>query len=284
MFINRLKTLFLISFLVSLFMWFGYTLNSTSGMLVAGGIAIAMSFFSYWFSASMVLKHYNAKVVTASSNPRLYNLVRRMTENANLPMPKVYIINSDQPNAFATGRNHNHAAVAFTTGILEILNDNELSGVIAHELGHVKHYDILISTIASVFVTAIMFLRNFAYFVPRNNDDRRSSSNSLLVLIIAPIAATILNFAVSRQREYMADRAGADYSGNPLYLRDALKKLEYYSRVTPMRKADNATAHMFIVNPLASIPKSLSNLFSTHPSTEERMKRLEKLAIERGLY
>ncbi|MDY5305714.1 zinc metalloprotease HtpX, partial [Fusobacterium gastrosuis] len=251
------------------------------GLLIAG----AMSFYSYWFSDKMVIKAYRAQEVDATTNPRLYNLVKKLSQNADLPMPKVYIIPERQPNAFATGRNPSHAAVACTQGLLDLMSDNELAGVVAHELGHVKHRDILISTIAATFAGAIANISRFLPYAGRsNNRDNRNNNGGLAILmaLLAPLAASVIQMTISRRREFMADRAGAEISGNPLYLRDALGKLEEYSQRISMSNTRNpSTAHMFIVNPFAGL-RGIQNLFRTHPSTYDRMRELEKLAIEKG--
>ena len=253
------------------------------GLLIAGG----MSFFSYWNSDKLVLSSYRAQEVTEVNNPRLYRMVQNLAKNAGLPMPKIYIIPEQQPNAFATGRDPQHAAVACTQGLLEIMNDEELSGVLGHELGHVKHRDILISTIAATFAGAIS---NIARFLPyygagtrrrRNDDNGGTAALAMLLSLLAPIGALIIQMSISRKREFMADRAGAEFSGNPLYLRNALVKLETYSQRIQMNNRNPAYSHMFIVNPLAGL-SGLANLFRTHPSTEERISELEKMARNKG--
>lgn len=284
MFENSLKTGLLMTGLVALFIAIGGLFGQEGalmGLILAGG----MSFFSYWFSDKMVLSAYKGREVTENNDPRLYRMVRNLAQNAGLPMPKVYIIPEQQPNAFATGRNPQHAAVACTEGLLQIMNDQELAGVIAHELGHIKHRDILISTIAATFAGAIS---NIARFLPysvgrsrRRNDNGGTAALAMLLSILAPIGALIIQMSISRKREFMADRAGAEFSGNPLYLRNALEKLETYSRGIHMRNQNPAYSHMFIVNPLAGLG-GLANLFRTHPSTEERIRELEKLAKNKG--
>lgn len=285
MFMNSIKTGFLMFGLVFLFTFIGGLLGNQDGALIGLLIAGAMSFYSYWFSDKMVIKAYRAQEVDATTNPRLYNLVKRLSQNADLPMPKVYIIPERQPNAFATGRNPNHAAVACTQGLLDLMSDNELAGVVAHELGHVKHRDILISTIAATFAGAIANISRFLPYAGRsNNRDNRNNNGGLVILmaLLAPLAASVIQMTISRRREFMADRAGAEISGNPLYLRDALGKLEEYSQRISMSNTRNpSTAHMFIVNPFAGL-KGIQNLFRTHPSTYDRMRELEKLAIEKG--
>ena len=285
MFANSLKTGMLMFTLIMLFTTIGGLLGNSSGALIGLLIAGGMSFFSYWFSDKMVLSAYNGKEVTELNNPRLYRMVKNLAANAKLPMPKVYIIPERQPNAFATGRNPQHAAVACTEGLLEIMNDNELAGVLGHELGHVKHRDILISTIAATFAGAISNIARFLPYFGNLGDSRRRRNNTgtlMLFSFLAPIGAAIIQMSISRSREFMADRAGAEFSGNPLYLRDALNKLEAYSHNVAMSKQNPAYSHMFIVNPLSGI-KGLADLFRTHPATSDRIKELEKMAYDKHL-
>ncbi len=285
MFANSLKTGMLMFALIMLFTTIGGLLGNSSGALIGLLIAGGMSFFSYWFSDKMVLSAYNGKEVTELNNPRLYRMVKNLAANAKLPMPKVYIIPERQPNAFATGRNPQHAAVACTEGLLEIMNDNELAGVLGHELGHVKHRDILISTIAATFAGAISNIARFLPYFGNSGDSRRRRNNTgtlMLFSFLAPFAAAIIQMSISRRREFMADRAGAEFSGNPLYLRDALNKLESYSHNIPMTKQNPAYSHMFIINPLSGL-QGLADLFRTHPSTSDRIKELEKMAYDKNL-
>ena len=285
MFANSLKTGMLMFALIMLFTTIGGLLGNSSGALIGLLIAGGMSFFSYWFSDKMVLSAYNGKEVTELNNPRLYRMVKNLAANAKLPMPKVYIIPERQPNAFATGRNPQHAAVACTEGLLEIMNDNELAGVLGHELGHVKHRDILISTIAATFAGAISNIARFLPYFRNSEDSRRRRHNTgtpMLFSFLAPLAAAIIQMSISRRREFMADRAGAEFSGNPLYLRDALNKLESYSHNIPMTKQNPAYSHMFIINPLSGL-QGLADLFRTHPSTSDRIKELEKMAYDKNL-
>ncbi len=278
---NSLKTGFLMFALVALFTAVGGALGNQTGALIGLLIAGGMSFFSYWFSDKIVLSSYKGQEVTELNNPRLYKMVRNLAQTANLPMPKVYIIPERQPNAFATGRNPNNSAVACTQGLLEMMNDNELAGVIAHELGHIKHRDILISTIAATFAGAIANIARFLPYMSSSNDRRRRNGNvaiAILFSVLAPIAAMIIQMSISRKREFMADRAGAEISGNPLYLRDALQKLESYSQNIAMGKQNPAYSHMFIVNPFAGL-SGLQNLFRTHPPTSERIRELEKMSV-----
>lgn len=285
MFMNSLKTGFLIFALVTLFTFIGGLLGNENGALIGLLIAGAMSFYSYWFSDKMVIKAYRAQEINVNSNPRLYNIVKKLAASADLPMPKVYIIPERQPNAFATGRNPKNAAVACTQGLLDLMNDNELAGVMAHELGHVKHRDILISTIAATFAGAIANISRFLPYASRTNSRNNRNNNgglAILIALLGPVAASIIQMTISRKREFMADRAGAEISGNPLYLRDALEKLENYSHKISMSRNQNpATAHMFIVNPFTNL-KGLQNLFRTHPTTLDRVRELEKLAIQKG--
>ena len=284
MFMNTLKTGFLMFILIILFVIVGQVLGGPRGALLGLLLAGGMSFYSYWFSDTMVIKAYHGREVTLQNNPELYKTVQRLANNAQLPMPKVYILPERQPNAFATGRNPQNAAVACTAGLLELMDNNELSGVIAHELGHIKHRDILISTIAATFAGAISYIITILpYFQNNSRNNRRNNPvGTLLIALLAPMAASIIQMSISRKREYMADKAGAEFSGNPLYLRNALKKLEYYSHDISMSKENPATAHMFIVNPLSHFD-NLKNLFSTHPSTSDRIRELEKMAREKNL-
>ena len=284
MFMNTLKTGFLMFILIVLFVIVGQVFGGSQGALLGLLIAGGMSFYSYWFSDKMVIKAYNGREVTLQNNPELYKLVQRLASNAQLPMPKVYILPERQPNAFATGRNPQNAAVACTAGLLNLMDNNELSGVIAHELGHIKHRDILISTIAATFAGAISYIITILPYFQNNsrNTKRNNPAGTILIAFLAPLAASVIQMSISRKREYMADRAGAEFSGNPLYLRNALKKLEYYSYNISMSKENPATAHMFIINPLSSFDK-LKNLFSTHPSTNDRIRKLEKMAKEKHL-
>ena len=284
MFMNTLKTGFLMFILIILFVIVGQVLGGPRGALLGLLLAGGMSFYSYWFSDTMVIKAYYGREVTLQNNPELYKTVQRLANNAQLPMPKVYILPERQPNAFATGRNPQNAAVACTAGLLELMDNNELSGVIAHELGHIKHRDILISTIAATFAGAISYIITILpYFQNNSRNNRRNNPvGTLLIALLAPMAASIIQMSISRKREYMADKAGAEFSGNPLYLRNALKILEYYSHNISMSKENPATAHMFIVNPLSHFD-NLKNLFSTHPSTSDRIRELEKMAREKNL-
>jgi heat shock protein HtpX len=278
---NAMRTTFLMALMTVLFVLVGRAIGGQSGMVLAFGMAVAMNFFSYWFSDKIVLAMYHAKPVTEAESPEIHSIVRMLVTKAQMPMPKVYVIPGDSPNAFATGRNANHAAVAVTEGILKIMDRNELSGVLGHELSHVLHHDILISAIAATFAGAISMLATMARWAMifgggRDNDrDRGNPLASILLMILAPLAAMLIQMAVSRSREYGADEGGAKLCGNPLYLASALKKLERGSQMIPM-DAQPSTAHMFIVNPLTG--GGLMNLFRTHPPTEERIARLEAMA------
>lgn len=283
---NTFKTTFLLSLLTMLLVAMGGAVGGQGGMIVAFLMAAVMNFGSYWYSDKIVLRMYNASEITREIHPSFYGMVERLAGRAGLPMPKVYIIPDDSPNAFATGRNPEHAAVAATEGILRILTPDELEGVMAHELAHVKNRDILISTIAATFAGAISMIGSMlqwgAMFGAGRGDDEDGGGiggmvGSLALAIIAPIAAMLIQMAVSRSREYMADASGAEICGRPLALADALGKLHNASQAVPMLAARPATAHMFIVNPLTG--GGLASLFSTHPPMEERIARLEALAI-----
>lgn len=283
---NRFKTTLLLTLLTLLMVAMGSAIGGKSGMVFAFFMACAMNFFSYWFSDKIVLKMYGAREITETENPAFYGMIRRLATQGGLPMPRVYVIPSDSPNAFATGRNPNHAAVAATEGILRILSTEELEGVMAHELAHVKNRDILVSTIAATFAGAISMLGNMLQWAAmfgggRSDDDEGAGGmiGGLAMAIIAPIAAMLIQMAVSRSREYLADESGARICGNPQALANALKKLQMGSQMIPMQQASPASAHLFIVNPLTG--GALLNLFSTHPPMEERIARLEQMAYNR---
>ena len=274
---NYIKTLFLLVTLTVILVGAGAYLGGKQGMTIALVFALVMNFFTYWYSDKIVLKIYRAQEVTEAETPELFGIVRRLVQKAGMPMPKVYIIQQDQPNAFATGRNPQHAAVAVTTGIMHILNREELQGVIGHELSHIKNRDILIGTVAATIAGAISYLTYFAMFFGHGDDDDGGNPIiALLLFIIGPIAALIIQMAISRSREYAADQGGAQLAGNPLYLSSALRKLHTASQQIPM-KANPATSHMFIVNPLSG--GRLAKLFSTHPPIEERITRLESMGM-----
>mgnify|MGYP000877788450 CR=1 FL=1 len=284
---NALKTGVLLAALTLLIMWIGRMIGGPGGMMVAFLFALVMNGVSYWFSDKIVLAMYRAKPVTEAEAPELYSIVGRLTAQAGLPMPKLYILPDESANAFATGRNPNHAAVAVTRGLMRILDQGEVEGVLAHELAHVKNRDILISSIAATLAGAIMMLANMARWgmilggMGRSDDDNGGALGLLATVIVAPIAAMMIQLAISRSREYQADVTGASISGKPLGLANALLKLENASRVIPSQ-ASPATAHMFIVNPLSG--KSMAALFSTHPSIPDRVNRLRAMAQERGQY
>ncbi|WP_449413962.1 zinc metalloprotease HtpX [Pandoraea soli] len=277
---NWMKTTLLMAAITALFMVVGGMIGGKQGMMLALAFALAMNFFSYWFSDKMVLRMYNAQQVDETSAPQLYNMVRELSQRAGLPMPKVYLINEDAPNAFATGRNPENAAVAATTGILRVLSDRELRGVMAHELAHVKHRDILISTISATMAGAISALANFAMFFGGRDENGRPSNPiaSIAVAILAPLAASLIQMAISRAREFEADRGGAEISGDPQSLAMALDKIHRYAQGIPFEAAEQhpATAQMMIMNPLSG--GAIANLFSTHPATEERVARLMEMA------
>ena len=280
MFGNWLKTSLLMAAIMALFGLIGSYLGGASGMIMALLFGGVMNVFAYWFSDKMVLRMYNAQEVDEASAPQFYAMVRDLSQRAGLPMPRVYLIDEAQPNAFATGRNPEHAAVAATTGILHLLSARELRGVMAHELAHVQHRDILISTISATMAGAISSLANFAMFFGGRDEDGRPASPiaSLLVALLAPLAATLIQMAISRAREFEADRGGAAISGDPDALADALTKIDAYARGIPMPTAEAhpATAQMMIMNPLSG--GGIAGLFSTHPSTEERVDRLREMA------
>ena len=280
---NIFKTTFLLSLLTLLLVAMGGAVGGKGGMYVAFLMAAAMNFGSYWFSDKIVLRMYNAQEISREMHPSFYGMVERLAGRAGLPMPKVFIIPDESPNAFATGRNPDHAAVAATEGILRVLTPDELEGVMAHELAHVKNRDILISTIAATFAGAISMIGNMlqwgAMFGVGRGDDEDGGGGllgSLAMAIVAPIAAMLIQMAVSRSREYQADASGAEICGRPLALANALGKLHNASQAVPMLAARPATAHMFIVNPLTG--GGLMSLFSTHPPMEERIARLEAMA------
>ena len=280
---NNMKTTLLLATLTAILVVLGDMIGGRSGMMIMFVISMGMNFMSYWYSDKIVLAQYNAQQVTAQSNPKLYGMVERLAKNGNLPMPKVYIIPSDVPNAFATGRNPSHAAVAVTEGIQRLLTDDELEGVLGHELTHVKNRDTLISTIAAMMAGAISMIAQVLQFsaIFGRSDDREGSNPLELIgaIIIAPIAAGLIQMSISRAREFLADEGGGEMCRNPLALASALAKIDYYSKHGALPNANNATAHMFIINPMVGIGESLSNLFSTHPRTEERIAKLKQQAM-----
>ncbi|AGG34673.1 MAG: zinc metalloprotease HtpX [Polynucleobacter sp.] len=282
---NLAKTAILMAAITALFVVVGGMLGGEQGMFMALLIAIGMNFFSYWFSDTMVLKMTNAQQVDERSAPQLYALVQELADKAGLPMPKVFVIEEDAPNAFATGRNPEHASVAATTGILRVLSSRELRGVMAHELAHVKHRDILISTVAATMAGAISALANLAMFAGGRNSEGRQGNPlaSLLVMFLAPLAASLIQMSISRAREYEADRGGAEISADPEALAQALQKIHAYSQGTPFQAIERhpETAQMMIINPLTA--GGVAQLFSTHPPMEERVARLISMA-KNGVY
>ena len=277
---GRLKTFILMLGLMLIFMWVGDIIGGETGKKAAFWAALAMNFVSYFFSDKMVLKQYKAQEVSENRAPELYGIVRSLAEKAGLPMPKVYIIDEKVPNAFATGRNPSHAAVAATSGLLELMNKEEVTGVLAHEMSHVKHYDILTSSIAAVFAGAISMLGNLARGTTTTSrtNTRKGGLSAIIGVVLMPIAATIIRFAISRTREFAADAGAAQLTGHPQWLISALSKLEAYSKQAQMKNVTKSTAHMFIISPLSG--KSLSALFSTHPATKDRIERLENMTRE----
>jgi heat shock protein HtpX len=281
---NSVKTVLLLGLLSGLLLWGGELIGGRNGLYFGLLMAIGMNFFSYFFSDKIALMTYSAQPVTPEQNPYVYNrvapVVSGLAARMNIPMPKLWLIPDDSPNAFATGRNPKHASVAFTTGILSLMSDAEIEGVVAHELGHVLHRDILISSVAATIASAITFLSRMVYFFgPRNRDDEEgggSAFGGLVMMILAPIAALLIQMAISRTREYDADEASAKYTGNPQQLITALQKLDMYSHRIPM-DATPSTAHLFIVQPFTG--ESLQRLFSTHPSTADRINRLQQMMV-----
>ena len=280
---NWMKTAMLMAGITALFMALGGAMGGQSGMLLALGFALVSNFFAYWFSDKIVLRMYNAREVDETSAPQFYTMVRELAERAQLPMPRVYLIDEDAPNAFATGRNPEHAAVAATTGILRVLNARELRGVMAHELAHVKHRDILISTISATMAGAISALANFAMLFGGRDSEGRPSNPiaSIALAILAPIAGMLIQMAISRAREFEADRLGAEIAGDPEALASALDKIHRFAQGIPLEAAERhpATAQMMIMNPLSG--GGLRGLFSTHPATEDRVARLMDMAAAR---
>lgn len=277
---NWIKTTLLMAAITGLFIAVGAMIGGQQGMVIAFSFALIMNFFSYWFSDKMVLRMYNAQEVDEISAPQFYRMVRELAIRAELPMPRVYLINEAAPNAFATGRNPQHAAVAATTGLLRILSEREIRGVMAHELAHVKHRDILLSTLSATMAGAISALANFAMFFGGRDEHGRPTNPlaSIAVAIFAPLAAALIQMAISRAREFEADRGGALISGEPQALALALEKIHHYAKGVPFAAAEShpATAQMMIMNPLSGA--SLARLFSTHPEVDERVARLMEMA------
>jgi heat shock protein HtpX len=274
---EQFKTYALMTGLTLLFIWFGGMIAGRTGMIIAFLVAAGMNFYAYYYSDTQVLKHYHAIPVDHNSATGLYEIVERLTHRANLPMPALYIIPEAQPNAFATGRDYEHAAVAVTEGLLNLMTDEEVEAVIAHELSHIKHYDMLIGTVTATIAGAIAMLAQFGMFFGGGDRDRPNLLVTLALMFIMPLAASIIQMTVSRNREFMADEGAARMTGHPEWLQSALAKLDNYARGTMMHDADPQTAHMFIINPFTGKDMSLKQLFSTHPSTEQRIERLEAL-------
>jgi len=273
---EQFKTYALMTGLTLLFIWFGGMIGGRTGMVIAFLIAAGMNFYAYYYSDKQVLKHYHAIPVDHRNASGLYEIVQRLTRRAGLPMPALYIIPDQQPNAFATGRDYEHAAVAVTEGLLDLLTEEEVEAVIAHELSHIKHYDMLIGTVAATIAGAIGMLANFGMFFGGDRD-RPNPIVMIALMIIAPLAATVIQMTISRNREFMADEGAARMTGHPEWLQSGLAKLDNYARGISMHDADPQTAHMFIINPFTGRDVSLRQLFSTHPSTEQRIERLEAL-------
>lgn len=282
---NRVKSVMLLTLLSLILMAIGGVVSGQNGAMTMFLISLAINFYTYWNSDKMALRAYNAQPLAESQVPELYELVRELCRKADLPMPRLYVIPTDVPNAFATGRDPEHAAVAVTEGILSMLNRDELAGVISHELSHVKHRDTLIMTLSASIATAISYIANIAQWAAifgtaRDEDGNRSNPIALIVtIVIAPLAASLIQFALSRSREYMADASGARICGKPLALASALLKLDDYAHHRVIPDAKPATSGLFIINPLAGVG-GVANLFSTHPSTEERVKKLREIAAE----
>ncbi|HEY9189508.1 MAG TPA: zinc metalloprotease HtpX [Sulfurovum sp.] len=273
---EQFKTYALMIGLTLLFIWVGGMLGGRAGMIIAFVIAAGMNFYAYYYSDTQVLKHYHAIPVDRRNASGLYEIVERLTRRAGLPMPALYIIPDQQPNAFATGRDYEHAAVAVTEGLLNLLTEEEVEAVIAHELSHIKHYDMLIGTVAATMAGAIAMLANFGMFFGGDRD-RPNPIVMIVLMILAPLAATVIQMTISRNREFMADEGAARMTGHPEWLQSGLAKLDNYARGISMHDADPQTAHMFIINPFTGKDVSLKQLFSTHPSTEQRIERLEAL-------
>lgn len=280
--LNRVKTAALLGFMTALFLFFGNLVGGYTGLVIALIMAVIFNFGAYWFSDKMILRMYNAQEITREEAPQLYEMVENLAKKAEIPMPKVYLIPEDTPNAFATGRNPKNSAVAVTSGILQLLDKDEIYAVLAHEIGHIKNRDTLIMTVAGALAGAISFLADMLFWnslFGRSSDDEESSNPILgfIGILIAPFVAMLIQLSISRSREFIADETGAKLSGKPLSLASALRKIEMWSGRVPMQTGNQATAHLFIVNPFSA--SNLSALFSTHPSTEERIKRLEAMRL-----
>ncbi|AXX92992.1 protease [Malaciobacter molluscorum LMG 25693] len=277
---EQVKTVFFLALLSVLFVFIGYSFGGANGMLIAFLLAAGMNFYAYYYSDKQVLAHYNAVEINDRRH-YIYQITQKLAHKANLPMPKVYLIPDEMPNAFATGRNHENAAVAVTQGLIDLLNEKEIEGVIAHELSHVRHYDILIGTIAAVFAGAIAMIANMMQFTAMfsGGNDRQNSNPFVMIIlaIVLPIAAAVIQMTVSRSREYMADEGAARLVGDASGLQSALSKLENFAKRGEMHNATEQTAHMFIINPFSGKDVKFSDLFRTHPTTEDRIARLEEL-------
>jgi len=282
-FINHLKTALLLALLSSLVLAIGFLIGGESGLTIAFILALVINLLSFFFSHKLVLWIYKAKPADKTKSPHLHSMVEELSKQANIPKPKIYIIPTDAPNAFATGPTYNRSVVAVTQGILSLLSKEELKGVLAHELGHIKNHDILISTIAATIATTISYLSSMAAFAAFGGDDDNQGSGNILVLILiwilAPIAAALIQLAISRAREYIADETAARLIKNPLPLADALARLESESKKKPLRLGTDSTNHMFIVNPFRGSGRVLANLFSTHPDIHERIRRLKSMRL-----
>lgn len=282
---SQLKTLFLLALLSGIIIAIGGLIGGRGGIMIAFAIAMIMNVGSYWFSDSIVLKMYRARELAYDEAPMLHDMVEELSRNAGIPKPRVCVVPEQAPNAFATGRNPQNAVVAVTEGILQILNPNELRGVLAHEIAHVAHRDILIQTIAAVMASTITMLANMLQFAAifgggRDGEERTNPLMAIVLAIVAPMAAMLIQMAISRSREYLADASGASYCREPMALASALAKLQAAATRVPMQNGNPATAEMFIVSPL--FPSSVAKLFSTHPSTEDRIARLQQLAVQYG--
>lgn len=277
------KTVVLLTLMSVLFVWVGGMMGGTQGMIIALVLAGVMNFVSYFYSDQLVLRHYNAVPISRQDANGLYAIVERISQKANLPLPQVYIIPDSTPNAFATGRNPSHAAIAVTEGLLELLDDEEIEAVLAHELSHVRHYDILVGTIAATIAGAIGVIANMMQFGAMFGGSRENRPNPIVMIalaIILPLAAAVIQMAISRNREYMADEGAARLTEHPEWLQSALAKLSNYNRQSMVLEATPESAHMFIINPFSGKDISFASLFSTHPSTEDRIARLEELKLE----
>lgn len=283
---NRIKSVMLLTLLSVLLMAIGGVVGGQQGAMTMFLISLAINFFSYWNCDKIALRSYNAQPLSEQDVPELYELVRELTKNANMPMPRLYAIPTQVPNAFATGRNENHAAVAVTEGLISMLDRDEIAGVISHELSHIKHRDTLVMTLAASIAGAISWIANMAQWAAifgGGHRDENGNSNAVALMVtavIAPIAAAVIQMALSRSREFMADASGAAISGRPLALASALQKLDNYAHRKVMPNAQPSSSGLFIINPLAGVRSLSANLFSTHPSTEERIKKLREIAAE----